>query len=43
MLTVYNRTRSRAEAFRPMGAKIAETPAKRGSYESLSYWELQAK
>lgn len=26
-LTVYNRTRSRAEAFASLGARIAETPA----------------
>jgi 3-hydroxyisobutyrate dehydrogenase-like beta-hydroxyacid dehydrogenase len=27
----YNRTRSRAEAFRPFGAKIAETPPEAAS------------
>ena len=26
-LTVYNRTRSRAEALEPLGAKVAGTPA----------------
>ena len=27
-LTVYNRTKSRAEDLRPLGAKVAETPGK---------------
>ena len=31
MLTVYNRTRSRSEELRPLGAKIAETPGEAAS------------
>ncbi len=31
VLTVYNRTRSRAEELQPLGAKIAETPSEAAS------------